>query len=62
LLKEVGGKTLAITCNSLCLGICAKGDEMDGVVIDIKTTSTIINLYNKHGEIKAIHTINKGSN
>lgn len=62
LLKQVGGKTLAVTCNSLCLGVPVNGGGIDGVVVDIKTTSTIINLYNKYGEIKAVTTIPKGSN
>jgi DNA polymerase III epsilon subunit-like protein len=62
LLRQVGGKVLAITCNSLCLGACANGKQTDSVVIDIKTTSTIINLYNRNGEIKALQKINKGSN
>jgi hypothetical protein len=62
LLKEVGCKPLDITCNSLCLGIYVNGGNTDGVVIDIKNTSTVVNLYNKHGEIKAVTKINKGSN
>jgi hypothetical protein len=61
LLKEIGGNVLEITCNSLCLGVCAINNGSDAVVVDIKTTSTIINLYNKAGDIKSITTLNKGS-
>jgi hypothetical protein len=62
LLNEVSGKALAITCNSLCLGVLADGCGIDTLVIDIKTTSTIINIYDKNGEIKAITSIPKGAN
>jgi cell division ATPase FtsA len=61
LVKQVGGKPLEITCNSLCLGVSVNGGGIDGAVVDIKTTSTIVNLYDKYGEIKALVTIPKGS-
>jgi hypothetical protein len=63
LLKQVNIQPLSITNNSLCLGnYFGTNNGMDKLVIDVKTSQTIINLYDKEGVIKKMVTFNEGVN
>ncbi|GHU31241.1 hypothetical protein FACS1894166_02310 [Bacilli bacterium] len=60
LLNTLNVKVLATTCNSLCLNAVNTLNKANAVIVDVKYTRTVINVYDENGFIKFIHEIPRG--
>jgi cell division ATPase FtsA len=63
LLASLKLKVMRITNNSLCLAsILTKRNDLDNIVIDIKSKNIVLNLYDSHGKIRNITSLSYGTN